>query len=168
MHLKYFERINWLVIICHLYSCVHREDSRLHACIVCASISCPNVRREAFRAGEVGEQMDSQVRDFLSNTKKGEFTVSPWFGEEGTFGHTHTHTHTHMHTGLSLDRSSNTLTLSPIFLWFVGDFEAYGGVRKFISPYLPPGDADYIAQHNPTIHYFTYNWNVNGVPPCTC
>ena len=48
-----------------------REDSRLHACIVCASISCPNVRREAFRAERIGDQMDDQVRGFLKNSNKG-------------------------------------------------------------------------------------------------
>lgn len=50
-----------------------REDSRLHACIVCASISCPNVRREAFRPERVGQQMDDQLQQFLANPKKGEF-----------------------------------------------------------------------------------------------
>ena len=48
-----------------------REDSRVHACIVCASISCPNVKREAFRPDKIGDQMDSQVRDMLQNPKKG-------------------------------------------------------------------------------------------------
>merc|ERR1719506_31436 len=47
------------------------EDSRLHACIVCASISCPNVIMEVFRAERIDEQMTAQVRDMLSNTKKG-------------------------------------------------------------------------------------------------
>ncbi|XP_064397588.1 uncharacterized protein LOC135344343 [Halichondria panicea] len=117
-----------------------KEDSRLHACIVCASISCPNVRMEAYRREQVGEQMDSQVKDFLSNSKK----------------------------GLSLDRSANTLTLSPIFLWFAGDFKSYGGVKQFTSHYLTPSDADYIAKNNPELHYFSYDWNLNGVPPCTC
>ncbi len=50
----------------------HREDSRLHACIVCASVSCPNVRREAYRVDRLAQQMDDQVGDFLSNPKKGE------------------------------------------------------------------------------------------------
>ena len=57
------------------YFIVHREDSRVHACIVCASISCPNVRREAFRPEKIGDQMDSQVRDMLQNTKKGIYNI---------------------------------------------------------------------------------------------
>lgn len=54
-----------------LFKFFPREDSRLHACIVCASISCPNVRQEAFRPDKISGQMDDQVRDFLSNEKKG-------------------------------------------------------------------------------------------------
>lgn len=39
----------------------YKEDPRLHACIVCASISCPNVLREAFVAERIEEQMTAQV-----------------------------------------------------------------------------------------------------------
>ena len=39
------------------------------------------------------------------------------------------------------------------------------GVRQFISPYLTPSDADYIAKNHPELHYFSYDWNLNGT--CT-
>ena len=117
------------------------EDSRLHASIVCASISCPNVRMEAFRPERIAEQMDDQVHDFLSNTKK----------------------------GFLLDKSANTLHLSSIFLWFAGDFAAYGGVMEFIRPYISSEDAQYIGAHSPKVQYFDYDWDVNGQPPpCKC
>ncbi|XP_065910652.1 uncharacterized protein [Dysidea avara] len=48
-----------------------QEDSRLHACIVCASISCPDVLTDAFEPSTVDEQMTSQMETFLKNTKKG-------------------------------------------------------------------------------------------------
>ena len=54
------------------------------------------------------------------------------------------------------------------FLWFAKDFESYGGVTKFISPFLPPSESQYIAQKNPSIKYFNYNWDANGTPPCNC
>lgn len=118
-----------------------KEDSRLHASIVCASISCPNVRMEAFRPERVSEQMDDQLRDFLANSKK----------------------------GFLLDRSANTLHLSSIFLWFSGDFAAYGGVLEFIRPYISPEDAQFISSaHSLKVDYFSYDWDVNGKPPCTC
>ena len=76
--------------------------------------------------------------------------------------------HRSLFSGLYLDRGSNTLHLSSIFLWFAGDFDQYGGVVKFVSRYVPQEDADYIAQNKPTLKYFDYNWNVNGKPPCNC
>ena len=53
-----------------------REDSRLHACIVCASISCPDIRMEAFRPEKISQQMTDQVTKFLANPKKGEHTYN--------------------------------------------------------------------------------------------
>lgn len=70
--------------------------------------------------------------------------------------------------GFILDRGTNTAHLSPIFQWFSGDFARYGGVLKFIQPYLPAEDASYMATNDVKISYFTYNWNANGVPPCHC
>ena len=67
-----------------------------------------------------------------------------------------------------LDISRNTLHLSSIFLWFASDFEAYGGVTKFVSAHLWAGEAQYIAQHKPPLEYFDYDWDANGVPPCKC
>jgi len=40
------------------------EDSRLHSCIVCASISCPNLRNEAFIPSTLDAQMHDQMVDF--------------------------------------------------------------------------------------------------------
>lgn len=74
----------------------------------------------------------------------------------------------YLYTGLLLDTASNTVHLSSIFLWFAGDFEAYGGVLQFMLPYLPTVQAHYISQHKPTIKYFSYNWDANGSPPCQC
>eukprot|EP01104_Vermistella_antarctica_P012740 TRINITY_DN3744_c0_g1_i2.p1 TRINITY_DN3744_c0_g1~~TRINITY_DN3744_c0_g1_i2.p1 ORF type:complete len:148 (+),score=9.15 TRINITY_DN3744_c0_g1_i2:190-633(+) len=47
------------------------EDSRLHAAIVCASISCPNLRNEAFSPSDnvYNFQMTDQMQSFLSNNK---------------------------------------------------------------------------------------------------
>lgn len=71
-------------------------------------------------------------------------------------------------SGSLLDKDSNTFHLSPIFLWFVKDFEPYNGVLSFVSSYLPSDEVKFITQMKPTIKYFSYNWNINGVPPCKC
>ena len=41
-------------------------------------------------------------------------------------------------------------------------------MTKFISPYIPAADAQYLASHSPTVEYFDYDWDVNGKPPCNC
>ena len=68
----------------------YSEDSRLHSCIVCAFISCPNVRAQAFRPDSVDDQMTAQMKDMLSNPLKGSM----------------------------LNQTTNTLTLSKIFNWY--------------------------------------------------
>ena len=49
----------------------------MHTCIVCASISCPNVRMEAYKSKIINQQMDDQVKVFLSNSKKGIIIYAP-------------------------------------------------------------------------------------------
>ena len=47
------------------------NDSRLHSCIVCASLSCPDIRNEAYKPTIIQEQLLSQFRIFTNNTSKG-------------------------------------------------------------------------------------------------
>ena len=70
--------------------------------------------------------------------------------------------------GSRYDSSHNILTLSPIFKWFNGDFKQYGGVVEFLIRFLPDEEAHEINNNPPTMKYFDYNWNVNGIPPCKC
>lgn len=70
--------------------------------------------------------------------------------------------------GASLNRATSTLTLSKIFNWYSGDFGKEGGVMKFISPYLPADIAAFVQAHTVTLQYFSYDWAVNGKPPCVC
>ena len=46
-------------------------EPRIHVAIVCASVSCPDLRKEAFQADRLNEQLDDQVKLFLENTGKG-------------------------------------------------------------------------------------------------
>lgn len=83
---------------------------RIHMAIVCASVSCPDLRREPYNATDVYQQLDDQVRGFLSNPEKG------------------------------LRVQGNTVYVSKIFDWFKEDFDALGGVKAFIQSYkdIPP------------------------------
>lgn len=67
-------------------------EPAVHGCIVCASASCPNLRREAFVGSKVRQQMDDQMVHWMKNPTKG------------------------------IKVEGNVIYLSRIFLWFQDDF----------------------------------------------
>jgi hypothetical protein len=69
-------------------------EPRIHGAIVCASLSCPPLRREPYRAAELEAQLDDNVRRWLADPRK----------------------------GLRVEREGETVHLSPIFDWFEQDF----------------------------------------------
>lgn len=83
-----------------------RGEPRIHFALVCASLSCPDLRGEPYRAATLDAQLDAQARDFLANPRKG------------------------------LTRDGERVRVSRIFDWFEGDFAATGGVRAFIARYV--------------------------------
>lgn len=46
------------------------DDPRIHFALVCASLSCPRLRREAYTAARLNQQLDEQGRDFLNDPTK--------------------------------------------------------------------------------------------------
>lgn len=85
-------------------------EPRIHFAIVCASIGCPDLVREPYRADELDRQLDDATRRFLDNPDKG------------------------------LRKAGDRIRVSKIFDWFEDDFKAAGGIRAFIGRYveLPP------------------------------
>ena len=77
-------------------------EPRMHLAIVCASISCPDLRQEAYRGARLDAQLDDQTRRFLNNPGKG------------------------------LRVAGERVEVSKIFKWFGEDFVADGGVEAFI------------------------------------
>lgn len=108
-------------------------DPRIHVAIVCASVSCPDIRKEAYTAGRLNEQLDDQMRTFLANTGK----------------------------GLRVDAKKKRVYLSAIFKWFKEDFEAQGGVISFISQYVSPSEKKNLQQFGKNLKYLDYNWDLN-------
>ena len=43
-------------------------EPRIHLAIVCASVSCPDLRNEVYTAAKLEAQLDDQARRFLDNT----------------------------------------------------------------------------------------------------
>ena len=67
--------------------------------------------------------------------------------------------------GIAIDRAGNAIRVSKIFNWFESDFDAKGGVRAMIAPYLAPADSRWLRGpgRNATIRYFDYDWSLNDV-----
>ncbi len=42
------------------------KDPRIHAALVCGSVSCPTLRTEPYRGTDIDRQLDSQMEDFLT------------------------------------------------------------------------------------------------------
>ena len=111
-------------------------DPRIHTAIVCASISCPNLSKKAYKPEKLNEQLDMQMTDFLANPNKG--------------------------MRVDNNQPSKRILLSPIFDWFAEDFKSSGGVRKFIKPYVPARDRPALENTQYPISYMDYNWSING------
>ena len=121
------------------------EIQLVHACIVCAGMSCPSLSMNAYNntAENVTVQMERSMRTFLRNEKKGSL----------------------------LDRTATTLEVSKIFSWFPGDF--HPSVLQYLLPYFTEDDSAFIAKNmasiNSTLSYFDYDWQLNSVTgeaPC--
>lgn len=85
-------------------------DPRIHFAINCASVSCPDLRREAYRADKLDAQLDDQTKKFLSNPAKG-----------------------------LVVKSDGKAHMSKLFKWYADDFDV-NGIQAFIHKYRPDVD----------------------------
>jgi hypothetical protein len=121
------------------------NEPRIHAALVCAAISCPPLRREPYTGAKLNEQLDDQVRHWLSTPH-----------------------------GLKIDRAQNQVSVSSIFKWFGEDWKkSYGmadgftgnsterAILNFISRYVNPDDKAYLTQGGYKLDYLNYDWSLN-------
>ena len=110
-------------------------EPRIHAAIVCASLSCPSLRREPYRATTLDAQLDADLRRFLQNPRK----------------------------GLRIERASGRVLLSSIFDWFEEDFKNIGGVRALLLQYAPEDAREFLRRAPPTLEFknLPYDWRLN-------
>ena len=128
---------------------VKYNEPRIHMALVCAAVSCPPLRSEAYKGEQLEKQLNDQSKIFFSNKRN-----------------------------FSINRQKNTVNFSKIFEWFSGDFQKvssadlhitsnYGAKEKsilaFAIQYLPKKDADFIAAKDKLkIKYIKYNWSLNS------
>ena len=111
------------------------DEPALHACIVCASTSCPDLASRAFVATDLRQQMDARCQKWLANTSK----------------------------GVQLERGGGVARLTRIMLWFREDFETRGGAAQFAADFAKDDQTKAALATNPTLRFFKYDWNVNKV-----
>ncbi len=127
---------------------VEFSEPRIHFAIVCASISCPDLRPEAYTAEHIDAQLAEQLQVFIGNPDK----------------------------GVAIDREDDEVQLSKIFSWFGEDFAVSGNdeqlftsraekkadVLRYLVRHFPPGDdLQYLLNGDFDIAYLDYDWNLN-------
>jgi hypothetical protein len=112
-------------------------DPRIHAAIVCASTSCPSLRREPYAAARIDAQLEDALRRFLADPRK----------------------------GAAFDPAAGRLRLSRIFAWFEEDFADRGGVLAFLLPRLPEEIRAAVAARPGAlrVEHFDYDWRLNDL-----
>ncbi len=108
-------------------------EPRIHAAIVCASVSCPDLRVEAYTVENLDAQLADQMKLFLENAKK----------------------------GLRVNAKKTRIYMSSIFKWFAEDFDAKGGVREFLAAYAPKGTIASLKNKKLSVTYMDYDWGLN-------
>jgi len=81
------------------------DEPRIHASIVCASRSCPQLRNEAFTAERLEEQLQAQMTGFINDSTRNEI------------------------------HSADRAELSKIFTWFKGDFTKKETLIEYINKF---------------------------------
>ena len=108
-------------------------EPRIHVAIVCASVSCPDLRGEAYTVEKLDIQLDDQLKLFLINAEK----------------------------GLRVDVKKGRVYVSSIFKWFKEDFEPKGGVRNYLAPYAPESAMAALRNSKFSVYYLDYDWDLN-------
>lgn len=110
------------------------REPRVHFALVCAAVSCPPLRSEAYDGGRIEAQLEDQAR------------------------------YVHRHpTWFRFDRERNVVHPTPIYDWFTGDFEAAAGsVLDFAARYSPDLRSALDAGESPEIEWLEYDWDLNS------
>ena len=112
------------------------REPRVHLALVCASLSCPDLRPEPYAANRLDAQLTDAARRFLANPTK----------------------------GLQLGPDGRTARVSAIFKWFAEDFGGPDGVVRFIRAAADPAVVERLAGlDGRRLSYLDYDWSLNDL-----
>lgn len=119
------------------------ERPRIHAAVVCAAVSCPPLRNEAFVADKLNQQLNDQMRQFLSDDQNN-----------------------------TLNLKDNRVQLSSIFKWYAEDFEkgqqGFNSLNDLIQAYQTdiadnPQQLIWLQNQGFKMAYLDYDWRLNDI-----
>ena len=119
------------------------DDPHIHFALNCASVGCPALRPEAYRAEVLGAQLDDQVSRFLRDRTRNHYVGGP----------------------------VPTAYVSPLFRWYAMDFEAgfqgITSVQVFLARYATAlgdsaTDRARIRSAGIRLAYTEYDWSLNA------
>ncbi|MEM0963273.1 MAG: DUF547 domain-containing protein [Bacteroidota bacterium] len=109
------------------------DEPRIHFALVCAAISCPPLRQEAYTGDSLDAQLDDQAVTFLFNDEKN-----------------------------TVDAEAGTARLSKIFDWFKGDFGGSDDdTQRFIARYYDGETRAMLEEAALAVQYNAYDWSLN-------
>lgn len=111
------------------------KEPRIHFAIVCASISCPKLREEAYTESKLDLQLKDQAKIFFNDESRNKF-----------------------------DLENQKAYLSKILDWFEEDFgDSEQHVLKFVAEYLNKNLKENILNNidSWSIDYLDYDWGLN-------
>ena len=108
------------------------HDPRIHFAIVCASTSCPKLRREAYVPERLEQQLDEAARGFINDSARNRITaqhvalsqIFQWFAED-----------------------------------FV---RSAGSVPAFVQRFVADDKKAILSAQNGTLQYLEYEWTLNA------
>jgi Protein of unknown function, DUF547 len=117
------------------------NEPRIHFAVNCASIGCPALRHEAFKASTLEAQLEEQTKRFLSDRTRNRF-----------------------------DKKEDVMFLSSIFDWYGADFSKGVGAKnlpEFLSRYagtlgLSNGEKMRLQKSDIEIEFLEYDWSLNS------
>jgi len=113
------------------------EDPRTHFALVCASSSCPRLRRRAYTEEGIERALEEEARRFINDAGRN-----------------------------VIDPASRTVQLSEIFRWFAEDFvAAAGSVEAFVARYVESeAKRSLLREKAGALAYLSYDWTMNAQP----
>jgi hypothetical protein len=112
------------------------QEPRIHFALVCAAVSCPPLRREAYAGDRLDAQLEEQARRFLGDREKNR-----------------------------VDTVSGTVFVSPIFVWYRDDFGGSDeALARYLARFWPQGpERDLLQSSRFRLRETDYDWRLNGV-----